>query len=113
MKYLVILLLAGCTSLPTWWYRDSAPVQVTQVIEHEYATPICNKLAGANALIVWGCMDRSTGTIHLQAGMVPALRQCTIEHEKTHAAGYNHPDRVPIEIACPHEYQQQAINNAR
>lgn len=71
---------------------------VTGVVEHESAFDFClgkDNVATGNVSIVRGCFDRRTGLIHLQAGMIPALRACVLSHEKKHADGYNHSRLSP------------------
>ena len=67
---MLLLLVAGCTIVP--------------VVEHADVKVPC----GNALLILWGCYDLPTRTIHLQAGMEPWLRECILEHELKHARGY-------------------------
>ena len=81
MKYLILLLLAGCAQTP-YWVKTHEPVA-------HVATITVNVPCGLPD--VMGCAARSTGTVELKRSMTEAQRWCVLNHEKKHLAGYSHP----------------------
>ena len=80
MRFLALLLLAGCASGP-YWTRTHAPVEHVRTLYVEHP---CG-LIGAD-----GCARRATGEIELRRGMSPGLQWCVLNHEKKHLEGYSH-----------------------
>ena len=84
MRYLLLLLLAGCATPAPYWVKTHEPVEHKHTIYVDYP---CGK-TGLN-----GCARRSTGTVEIRRGMTDAEGWCVLSHELKHLAGYTHPGR--------------------
>ena len=54
---------------------------------------------GGNADLL-GYANYGNGYIEIRPGMRPVLRECVINHEKRHFAGYTHKERRGFAIDC-------------
>ena len=89
MKYLLILLLAGCANSGAWSdgpVRPVKPVLFTVHVDFPCGQHNWN-----------GCWNDAAQTVEIRKGLSKSDEKCVISHEatgkKNHAAGYTHGDQ--------------------
>ena len=87
------LMLGGCAT-EQYWFRDAPGVPHRATLVVSELPPVCGY-----ALNLWGCADRSTGTIYMLGSVPDDWRDCIIAHERTHLDGWNHSDRGTLDGA--------------
>ena len=88
---LALLFLAGCATNDGYWIKTHDPVPVRGVIET--ATP------GGQAYRT-GYARRATGMIEIKPNLRSVFRECVVNHEIKHLAGYSHDPRVGFAVDC-------------
>ena len=89
MRYLILLLLVGCTSEP-YWVKVREPIPVRSVI---YVDAPCSR-------DILGCFNLQTQNIEIVRGMDSSLQWCVLNHERKHADGYGHLRNYGLSMDC-------------
>lgn len=90
MKHLFLgLLLSGCAT-PDWELKY-APVPVKHIVHVDFPCTYRTALA---------CWNPLSQTIELRKGLSADDEQCALGHERKHAAGYIHSDRIIFTRTC-------------
>lgn len=86
-----LIWISGCViAAEPYWVKTHAPVAVTDTRFVDYP---CGQR-------IHGCFQRTTGVIELRTGMNALLLECTLSHERRHAAGYSHRAGPHYSIDC-------------
>ena len=84
MKYLLILLLAGCSS-GAWYPEPALAAPVLWTVHTDF--PCGRKTAN-------GCWNRAAQTVEVKKGLSQIDEWCVLQHEYKHADGWNHGDQA-------------------
>lgn len=111
MRWLVLLLLAGCASEPYWQRtKEPLPVYVVKAVPDETTLRrMCRQTHLSWEQTLNGCTARLDGfaVIFYRTNRQPWEVGCTLRHERAHAAGWMHDDRTAFSTDCgPKEFKE-------